>query len=474
MVSAFFIACVLLAVGFILRVQLRALQVLYVPASIAGGIIGLILIQTIGWFWETSLGTDRSHLLAGPSSWMSEPLIRLSQSIFELRSWPGWLIAVVFAGLLLDKQSRPLGQSLHGALRQGLMVWIISLGQVALGLMVTWLIIQPLYPDVPNSFGMLIETGFAGGHGTAAAMGLVFDELDFPMGRDLGTFMATAGIAFSVLSGMVYVNLAVRRGWTRSGNVSVTIITGMEDRSAPTPIGLSRVRDDVLDPLVFQTLILMAAILLGLLMHELTAQASGWKLPFLETNPLQKVPLFIFTLIGGLCVRKCMDHFNMGDLIDSQSIRRLTSTAMEFLIVAAIVSLNLEAVIQLLIPLSVLLLAGFVWTGICLLWIGKKLLPKQHWFELGIINYGMSTGTTANGLALLRIVDKDLESGAAEEYALAAPLSAPFVGGGILTLILPDFLENHAVSLGIPAFCVTAVVLMLFFTARKISLSQST
>ncbi|MCH2571041.1 MAG: sodium:glutamate symporter, partial [Planctomycetes bacterium] len=118
-----------------------------------------------------------------------------------------------------------------------------------------------------------------------------------------------------------------------------------------------------------------------------------------------------------------MDHFNLGDLIDSLSIRRLTSTAMEFLIVAAIVSLNLEAVIQLLMPLSVLLLAGFVWTGICLLWIGKRVLPKQHWFELGIINYGMSTGTTANGLALLRIVDKDLESGAAEEYALAAPLS---------------------------------------------------
>ena len=315
---------------------------------------------------------------------------------------------------------------------------------------------------------MLIETGFAGGHGTAAAMVHVFDELDFPMGRDLGTFMATAGIAFSVLSGMVYVNLAVRRGWTRSGNISATIITGMEDRIDPAPIGLSRVRDDVLDPMVFQTLILMAAILLGLIMHELIALTAGWKLPFLETNPLQKVPLFIFTLIGGLCVRKCMDHFNLGDLIDSLSIRRLTSTAMEFLIVAAIVSLNLEAVIQLLMPLSVLLLAGFVWTGICLLWIGKRVLPKQHWFELGIINYGMSTGTTANGLALLRIVDKDLESGAAEEYALAAPLSAPFVGGGILTLILPDFLENYTVSLGIPAFCITAVVLLLFFIAIKI------
>ena len=57
--------------------------------------------------------------------------------------------------------------------------------------------------------------------------------------------------------------------------------------------------------------------------------------------------------------------------------------------------------------------------------------------ELGLINYGMSTGTTATGLLLLRMVDKDLESGAAEDYALAAPLSAPFIGGGLLTLMMP-------------------------------------
>ena len=49
----------------------------------------------------------------------------------------------------------------------------------------------------------------------------------------------------------------------------------------------------------------------------------------------------------------------------------------------------------------------------------------------------MSTGTTAQGMMLLRIVDQDLESGAAEYYAMAAPLSAPFIGGGIVTLTLP-------------------------------------
>jgi ESS family glutamate:Na+ symporter len=80
--------------------------------------------------------------------------------------------------------------------------------------------------------------------------------------------------------------------------------------------------------------------------------------------------------------------------------------------------------------------------GVCLLVIGRRLLPRRYWFELGILNYGMSTGTTATGLMLLRIIDRDLDSGAAEDYALAAPLSAPFVGGGMITFSLPVLLQQ--------------------------------
>ena len=69
--------------------------------------------------------------------------------------------------------------------------------------------------------------------------------------------------------------------------------------------------------------------------------------------------------------------------------------------------------------------------------LSRRILPHEHWFELGLINYGMSTGTTATGFVLLRLVDPELESGAAEDYALAAPLSSPFLGGGMITIALP-------------------------------------
>ena len=82
--------------------------------------------------------------------------------------------------------------------------------------------------------------------------------------------------------------------------------------------------------------------------------------------------------------------------IDSETISRISAMAMDVLVVAAIASLNLKAVVAMLVPFSILFIAGGIWTAICLLLISRWLLPKEYWFELGLINYGMSTGTTAN------------------------------------------------------------------------------
>ncbi|MDA1016971.1 MAG: sodium:glutamate symporter [Planctomycetota bacterium] len=445
MQNAFLAAAGLLLIGFVLRVKLRVLQVLFIPASIAGGLVGLAVVQTVQALHDDSI---EPSWLNGCLNWIAGDLVQ------QLKPWPGWLIAVVFAGLFLERKSRPFRNSIRQAGREGLVVWIIVLGQTALGLLATWLLIQPNF-DVPNSFGMLIETGFAGGHGTAAAMGPILenDPVNLDAGLDLGIFMATIGLVFSVVSGIVYVNLAVRRGWTRAGNVEIPKLNGLESRHDPQPVARGTVRSEVIDPMVFQTLIMATAVVVGLLLHTLV---------MLWFPSTENFPLFIYTLIGGLLVRRTMDALDIGDLIDSASIRRLSSAAMEFLVVSAIVSLNVQAVVGLIGPLSILLVVAFVWTGFCLLYVSRRLLPVDYWFELGIINYGMSTGTTATGLVLLRIIDKDMDSGAAEDFAMAAPLSAPFIGGGVITFMLPFQVLEH-VHIGISALGLCVLVAVLYF-----------
>lgn len=430
--TAFLFASGLLLIGLFLRARIKILQVFYIPAAITGGLIGLAILQcTLRW---------------APAP----PLAIVEQ----LHTWPGWLIAVVFAGLFLDKPSKPFSQIFRGALRQGNMVWIICLGQVAVGLLAAWLVVGPLQlapfdGKVPIYFGQLIEAGFVGGHGTSAALGNVYEKMGFAEAKDLAFFMATVGLIYSVVSGMVFVNLAVRRGWTRNGEVEIPKLSGLEARARSEPIGQAKVNAEVLDPLVFQVVILGAAFAVGILLRQLVGLLYDG------------LPLFMFTLIGGWIVRDAMRWLGIADLIDPDSIRRLVAGAMEYLIVAAIASLNLALVVQSILPLSILLLAGFAWTAFCLLVIGRRLLPSAYWFELGIINYGMSTGVTASGLMLLRIIDKDLDSGAAEDYALAAPLSAPFVGGGVFTVVLFPYMLQH-IGVGMTALIVTAVTAVLY------------
>jgi ESS family glutamate:Na+ symporter len=287
-------------------------------------------------------------------------------------------------------------------------------------------------------------------------MGEVYAALGFQEGRDLGFFVATVGLIFGIVSGIVYVNLAVRRGWTRAGDVRIPTITGLESRHEAIPTGVAKTRSEVLDPLLFQVLIVAAAYAVGLGIYSLASSL----VPFVA-----QFPLFIFTLMGGLLVRLGMGAVGLADLIDGEGVRRICGLAMELLIVSAIASLDLNAVFALFLPVSVLLLAAFVWVGVCLLVIGRRLLPRAYWFELGILNYGMSTGTTATGLMLLRVIDRDLESGAAEDYALAAPLSAPFIGGGMITFSLPVLLVQFGGG-PVVAGLVLAMVLLFLVGAR--------
>jgi len=183
--------------GAILRSRFEFFDRIYIPTSVIAGSVGLVTMQMAGLAKNAAT-------------------IELATAGEVLKGWPTTLIAIVFAGMLLPRTTVPWKESMNAAAREGVMVWIIALGQTAVGLLVTWLVIQRFY-DVPHSFGMLLETGFAGGHGTAAAMGQVFasPQVNLPHGLDLGLLMATIGLVYGTLSGIVWINLAARWGWVQ-------------------------------------------------------------------------------------------------------------------------------------------------------------------------------------------------------------------------------------------------------------------
>ena len=468
MQNAILFVAVLMLLGLLLRHSWHLLERLHIPASIVGGTIGLVLIRI----------AINSNI---------ELVEEFSADLLDtLESWPGWLIAVVFAGMLLVKPKQQAGgQRFKNISQEGLIVWIIALGQTAVGLLVTWLLIQPYY-KVPNSFAMLIETGFAGGHGTAAAMGQVFTlpEIGLADGRDLGIFMATGGLVYGVVSGVLLINLAIGRKWIddpaqRETSLKVSETSNVETESHPSqPNDSALVLEPLvswrIDPIQLAAIWLALAMLLGILL-QLAMSGVAKYLDARFNTADQKIsfdllighyPLFIYTLLGGWFLRFGLTRMGVDALIEAKTVGRLTSIAMEILVVAAIAALNLQVVSVFFGPLCILLVAGAIWTAFCLLWLSPRILARSHWFELGLINYGMSTGTTATGFVLLAVVDPKASSGAAEDYALAVPLSSPFVGGGILTIGLPILLLER-VPIAFSAIAAALVVTLLIWIAIR-------
>ncbi|MEM1226386.1 MAG: sodium/glutamate symporter [Planctomycetota bacterium] len=439
MLVALIFASVLLAVGLMARAGWTWLSRARVPASLVGGLIGLIVVQLMSAFHTTPV-------------WLHDALVRM-------RDWPGILIAVVFAGMLLGRRTPNPGSSSRWSAvgRQGLMVWIIVLGQSAVGMLVTWCLIQPWY-DLPNSTGLLIETGFAGGHGTAAAMGAVLAQptVGLPEGLDLGILMATGGLVYGLIGGMFWVNLGTRWGWFPA-SVSASEADSPDDSNRSDGLALDAretendsLPTDAIDPLLLQLIWLMIAMGIAMAMQSTVAFLGSWldvvtfsgvdeslRSRASVSGVVSSFPLFIYTLMSGGLVRWTLGRFGKPHWVDSELIQRWIGTSMDLLVIAAVVTLNLEAVASLWVPLAVLFIAGTTWSTFCWLVLSRRILPRSSWFPLSVINFGMSTGTTATGFVLLRAVDPELKSGAAEDYALAAPLSAPFIGGGMLTIGLP-------------------------------------
>ena len=494
MIAACILVAGLLLAGHLLRRRFSIFDRIYVPASVIAGTLGLVVVQL----------ASRAEPPASVEAFVA-------QAAGSLRSWPATMIAIVFAAMLLQRSTRALRLGLRPTLCEGVMVWIIALGQTAIGLTLTWLVIQPFY-DVPNAFGMLVETGMAGGHGTAAAMGQVFmtPEIAFPVGFDLGLLMATAGLVYGTISGIVWINVAVRaglatpRGEREADETAVAapmLDQRPEDEGEPEcepepehervePRELEHNRL-VFGRLVRQFVWILAAYLVGLgLQAGVGGVAARLDAAGAEPKPvsplgdaeqaapvLEKLrwvslvgsfPLFIYTLFGGLLIGQTLVFAGRGEWLDGQASGRISGAAMDLLVVAAISTLNLDAVVAYLWPIAILFTGGAIWSAICLFVFSPRLLPRSHWFELGLINYGMSTGTTATGFVLLRLVDPQLQTDAAKHYALAAPLSAPFVGGGVITIGLP-LLVLERVPIGLSAIALSVAVVLLILLGLRLA-----
>ena len=412
-ILSFTALCILLVVGKVLRVKIKLLQRLYLPAAVIGGVIGLIIIQSTGNLLPEGATAGWNKL-------------------------PGFLINIIFACLFLGMKIPKLSSIWKLSGPQLAYGQIVAWGQYVVGIGISILFIAPLF-KLPKFFGVIIPIGFEGGHGTAAGLAEVFKQYNWAEGTDYALTSATLGIVSAIVVGTWLVNWAVRRGHVQKlkkvENFSESNIVGIYDPEKQPSAGKQTVFSGSIDTLALHIAIVGIAIFIGYLMKLGLIGIESLSPAMQKNGILSSFPLFPLSMIGGLVVQLFMSKvLKKESIIDRNILQRISGTSLDFLIVSAIAMINLSIVSAQIIPLLIVVLIGILWNVFCVMFLAKRLLPDA-WFERAIAEMGQSMGVTATGLLLLRVVDPEQETPAYTAFGYKQLLHEPFMGGGIWTSI---------------------------------------
>ncbi|GAA1999154.1 sodium/glutamate symporter [Nocardiopsis rhodophaea] len=415
---------VLLLVAKLVRVKWRLAQRLFIPSSIIGGAIALILGPDVLGAIASWIGTDR----------FADAGIFTADIREVWSSLPGLLISVVFAGLFLGHRipnAREAGRMAGPQLMFGL---TLASGQYVVGLLLALLVLGPVF-GLPPLTGALIEIGFEGGHGTAAGLGDTFSDFGFPEGQDLALGMATVGLLSGIILGIVLINWGVRRGKTAelkaSATPSVSEQMGIVERENRRSAATLTVHPSSIEPLALHFGLLAIAVIIG----QLILSGLQWveQLFWADTIELFKyVPLFPIAMIGGIIVQTVIDRFDRHKIVDQLMIERIQGFSLDMLIISALGTLSLQVLAENFTPFLLLVICGLAWSVGAFLLLAPRMLP-DYWFERGIGDFGQSMGVTATGLILMRIADPELRTPAYPAFGYKQLVLEPFFGGGLVT-----------------------------------------
>lgn len=433
-------AAVLLFAAKVLRCKLRFIQRAYIPAALIAGFLGLFL---------------------GPQ------FLNVLPFSGEIGNYPSILIAVLFGSMFVGTRGKVSVKSvLKGAGDTMLVNGASEMMQFAVFILIGVTVLPMAFSGINDAFGLMLPSGFVGGHGTAAAIGGVLADAGWPDASTIGQTFATVGLLGGILFGVVLINVGVRRGWTSVikgvGYLPEEMLTGLVPEGKAAPLGKSTTNGVSIDSLTWHVCLVLVSVGMAYLVNE------GLKVAL----PGVSFPTYGLALLCGIVVQFLLKIVKLDSNVDKDVITHIGSSATDFLVVFGIASIKVSVVVQYWVPIIALSVFGFLFVTVWLLLISRRFF-RNYWFEHGIYIFGMSTGVLATGVILLRITDPEFRTGVLEDFGLAWIVLS--VMDALLVAFAPVFVvagQGVGFSLALIAVSVAALVACKLMFGRKVHVEK--
>ncbi|WP_025724834.1 hypothetical protein [Acholeplasma granularum] len=418
--------------GNIIRRKVGFLKKLLFPTAIIAGFLGLAfkylayyLPEIIDFFFN---GYSNSFI-------SSIKLNVIDFNIFlQQITYHSLALGFIAMGLKTAKDSKT-NKFKGKPIKSGLLIVNSYLLQGILGLIFT-IGLGYIFKSVAPYSGLLLPMGFGQGPGQANNIGSIFENNGFIGGQAFGLAISTIGFIWASVAGVYYINKRAKEGLLKRIDVDNKEVINSVEIETSEEIPVSEAIDKMSIQIIFIFVIYAVAYLFMKFITSLIGTSSNFTTSMVSLiwgfNFIFAMLFAILFKLGIKFIRK--KGWMKRKYTNEYMLNRISGVLFDFMVVASLMSINIEALAETGLLVTLILMttaAGFI-TYYYLSYTTKIIYPEYP-HEAFATMYGNLTGTAPNGIALLREIDPNFETPAADNLVTGSS-SAVMFGAPILLI----------------------------------------
>ena len=318
--------------------------------------------------------------------------------------------------------------------------------QAILGLAIT-LIAALIMTDFFSAAGIILPFGYGQGTGQALNYGTIYEQdYGFTGGAHFGLTIAALGFISASVGGVIHLNIMKRKGKYTALDHEASEKLTIEDVHSVEEISLNGSIDKMTVQLA---LVMLSYVFTFLFMFGLSKLVPSLATTLFGFN-------FLFGVLMATLVKIVINGLRKKNVIKKQYVNnflmnRISGFFFDLMVIAGIAAIKMETLKNYYVVIIILGVVGAVATYFYNRFVARKLFPEYS-EEQFLAMYGMLTGTASTGVILLREIDKDFTTPAADNLVYQ---QIPAIVFGFPMMLLATFAPKNPT--------LTLIILVGFF-----------
>ncbi len=434
----FGIIAVVILLSNILRRKIPFIRNSLIPTAVLGGFI-LLIVRNVGIF-------------------------DFDMAFMEKLIYHGIALGFIAMSLRVPDKSTEEKGNLTGP-KSGAIIVGSYLIQAVFGLAISIGLAYTLMPDMFKAAGILLPMGYGQGPGQANNIGSIYEANGFVGGRSFGLSLAASGYLCACIVGVIALNVLSKKG---------KIIKVSSSNEAMGSVNVDKFQDEDEIPVaesvdkfsIQVALVLLVYLATYLITWGITAALSSylpgaaatlntllWGFNFIIGSALAILTRVILKNLKGY---KVMTRQYQNNYL----LSRISGFFFDAMIVAGIASINFLDLSGLWLPFVLMAVTGGIITWYFLVWVCKKVY-KGYFYEGLLSMYGMMTGTISSGILLLREIDPDYKTPAANNLITGSSFAIVF--GAPMLVFIGMAWKTTVMTFVTLGLCIVYFILLMLF-----------